>query len=106
MFIDWLIYYYIDTTQRDGSYQIIYNGLPSWVRHVYNTITTEKYFEAKFVCSFTTSEHTKCYNYLSVSVMKPASKYRSDLVGNCCMTPTKDIKFLTIQQCIKKLPFF
>jgi len=24
--IDWLIYYYIDTTQRDGSYQILSLG--------------------------------------------------------------------------------
>ena len=34
MFIDWLIYYYIDTTQRDGSFQIIHtddiNDMWAW----------------------------------------------------------------------------
>ena len=29
VFIDWLIYYYIDTTQRDGSYQ----------KHAYSALT-------------------------------------------------------------------
>ena len=29
VFVDWLIYYYIDTTQRDGSYQKLKNLIQS-----------------------------------------------------------------------------
>ena len=45
MFIDWLIYYYIDTTQRDGTYQIF-----QWIlskdgfRHLYCINTTRHYW--------------------------------------------------------------
>ena len=40
MFIDWLIYYYIDTTQREGSYQIPTKDSLR-LSHVYTTMCDE-----------------------------------------------------------------
>ena len=52
VFIDWLIYYYIDTTQRDGSYQIKKDRLSQLVFNYKQIITWYQAIKLRNIAKF------------------------------------------------------